>query len=189
MAAMPKEHLENVAQLAVRGAESEGAARPSPDSRGLPSTGLCADQVSLLGRRSLRAQDARGTVPTRLSPPGAARGAVHTSGLSSDTSAKETGKGAGYPGRMHAGGNSPDSLAKTCVQTAKPKRVQKACRARSSTSSPTSVQKTATLSHPRLPWLPPTQRPGDPQPRKRKREAIQGGLIQATLAWLEHLFF
>ena len=47
-------------------AESEGAARPSPDSRGLPSTGLCADQVSLLGRHSLRAQDARGT----LSPPG-----------------------------------------------------------------------------------------------------------------------
>ena len=63
MATMLKEHLENVAQFAVRGADMR---RERGGSRGLPSTGLCADQVSLLGRRSLRAQDARGT----LSPPG-----------------------------------------------------------------------------------------------------------------------
>ena len=46
--------------------ETEGAAGPSPHCRGLPSPGLCSDQVSLLGRQSLRTQDVRGT----LSSPG-----------------------------------------------------------------------------------------------------------------------
>lgn len=41
--------------------ETEGAAGPSPHCRGLPSPGLCSDQVSLLGRQSLRTQDVRGT--------------------------------------------------------------------------------------------------------------------------------
>lgn len=123
----------------------------------------------------------------KLSPPGAARGAVHTSGLSSDTSAKETGR-AGYPGRMHAGGSSPDSLAKTCVQTAKPKRVQKACGARSSTSSPHLFRKLP--RSPTSPALAATHpKAWGPTAQEEEREAIQGGLIQATLAWLEHLFF
>ena len=41
--------------------ETEGAVRPSPHSRGLPSTGLCSDQACLLGRQSLRTPDVRGT--------------------------------------------------------------------------------------------------------------------------------
>lgn len=148
-------------------AEAEGAQRPSLTPGDSQAQASVADQVSLLGAAQPEGTGcAWRSVPTPAFTPGAAR-AQFTHQASHQIHLLRRLKGLDTQG-MHAGGNSPDSLAKTCVQTAKAQARPEGLPGPAPPPRAPSVQKTATLSHPRLPWLPPHQRPGDPQPGRGK---------------------